>query len=257
MSDSTIKISFFNQSLTRCFGEATMKKIGDIFDALQLPLPVSENEYLVGYAGLIIFDDIHGVVIRIEEKNRLHVDNNPLILQPLATFDAGNAILDVCAGVHVTNDKEESSFTKEQLRKWARLDYWDDKAANNGRLPVETSIFPKGVPVIIDRLSVNHLSKGAKNIKKILKSVGLDHDPQEIYEPIRKILKRSLIQRLFGKKIEAQSVKNFWSLCSEFKKTGKLICGWHEDHGMDHGKLAKARDRAVNYSNRVALKQEN
>jgi len=236
----------------------TAKKVVDIFGKLQLPLP-KKGEFLEGTEGALVFLNRYGVVLRIEHKkpeftdNIVRLDNNPLVLRPIASIPAKDAIVEVVPGSHSDGSEKDSLKVKELLAK-ANVDYWDDGAHNIGLLPFKTPQFPNGIPVVIDRLAVAKFSERLKPVKVLLKALGLKSDPQEaLYGKLTEAFNAAW--RKGTAQVDAPKMAAFWRQAERSLKAGQLIAGWNE-YRKDTYKIAEARREAKKYDAEIEKSRE-
>lgn len=208
----------------------TAQKIFDTLYDLQIPIPRKIDEFCVGSDGLLIFDNRHGVVVRIEVPDQdscmkaERVNDNPFVLQPLAGFTAGRATIEICPGCRATREIDEVNDLDHMLGELG-INYKDKGLANNGRFPIETGTFPYGVPVVIDRLAVARLENAVIDVQTALKKAGLECDPQEmLYGNLRRALAEAWPQG--QDKPDPEKMMAFWQLCAEKKQEGVLVTGW-------------------------------
>jgi hypothetical protein len=243
--------------LRETFDQATAQKVVESFQKLDLPLPQDEKEFLMGTEGGLVFLNRYGMVIRIENANSPQslfkadrINDSPWILQPLATIDAGKAVIELCPGCHFGNDDADVSYLYEALLKQGTA-FWDYGLPNVGRLPFKTPQFPEGVPVVIDRLAVRKLSDSVKPVQQALMNVNDDElreaaEAQErLYAPLRLAFDEGWA--------DSGKMPQFWSLCREGVQEGKLVAGWNEGAGFRGGsfKTDAAIEAAKHYENRL------
>lgn len=232
----------------------TVSAIGRIIADLGLPLPYDGADYVKGADGLILFSSRFGVVLRIEaDTPSRDINRNPWVLQPLGTYRAGKARIEVCPGVETTNDPEDLTTVTCALPSTG-FQMNDPHEGNIGLLPVRSPNFPNGIPVVIDRPAVSLLTRRIKNVKVALRQMGLAEDPQtKLYAPLRQALKEAWPNST--KRPDHLKMKKFWMLCQKSVKEGTLIAGWdHLDHCPNDGveKQYAAADSAQNYDQKIA-----
>ncbi len=226
----------FFHAVQGMFGDDACRKVAETFEGLQLPPPVKATEYLSSLDGFIVFLNEFGIVLRIEisdsdpDRSAIadRVENNPFILSPLLSVNAGSATVEICAGVHQEEDKGRIQDTADYLKN---MDYrfWDRKFSNAGRLPVKTPHFPEGVTVVIDRGAVEDLSESTRSVRELLERVfkrdkirqEVQRAQKELYQPIKKAL--ALLWKNRG---DASYAEAAWSLCRRYVAEGKLVAGW-------------------------------
>ena len=243
-------------------GGKTAKAVARVFTALALPMPDCRNDFLEATEGALVFSSAYGVVIRIEHarlnpKSATRINNNPWILQPLATFRAGKAVVEVCPGIDTTKDHDDVVAVDCGLRRTG-VNFWDAgggldgnySTGNVGILPFKTPEFPKGIPVMIDRLAATQLTKSVEGIKDALAEMGVKADPQKaLYAPLRKELRAA-----YG---DAAAMKKFWKSCEKQTQKGLLIAGWDHLENDDGWKQEIAADSAHYYDAKLkALKNK-
>jgi hypothetical protein len=235
----------FEDYLAEKMNPETARKVVSDFKKLQLPLP-QEGDFLKGTEGALVFINRYGVAIRIEKTHPEFTDNivrlnhNPLVLRPIASIKALDAMIEICPGTHSDNRERDSAKIKELLAK-VGVDFWDDGAHNIGRLPFKNIHFPQGLPIVIDRLAVSKMSEHLAPVKKLLDIMNLDKDPQEhLYGG----LSRAFHDAWHGD--EKEKISTFWNKCAAAVKEGTLIAGWNEKR-RDTYKISDARREAKHY----------
>lgn len=267
----------FVSVLTSKFGgdEATVNGVLDVMNKLGLPLPENHYEFLTGTEGALLFLTQYGVVLRIERHEHSgdddyfglyeasdfsfdRVDSSPWVLKPIATLTAGKAVIEICPGCRPESDINASRDLKGKLRDEG-IYFWDEGVRNIGRLPVKTPSFPKGVPVVVDRLAVRNLTGDIHPVAKALNDVmGITRREEEkrreaaaaeekLYGPLRKCF--AAVET--GEK----TMKDFWRLCEDYARQGKLVAGWDQNSAWSFasskGTLAKMA--AKTYAERMGL----
>jgi hypothetical protein len=204
------------------FDEEGISYLLKVISGMGLPVPDGKTA-MPGTEGPIIFMDDHGVVLRIEAKQSMFSYrriNHPSILQPIASREIGeNYILEICPGCHGSKDQTLSAKLAQELRADG-IYYGDQQTGNNGYLPLKTPEFPKGVPVVIDRLAVEWLNKEVEPVRK-----ALANDPQQkLYADLRQAFADAWPE---GSALpDTDKMKEFWQLCRQAKDEGRLVSGW-------------------------------
>ena len=229
--------------LTGKFGRETAVKIVESFQKLNLPAPQNKEEFLVGTEGCLVLLNRYGLVMRIEIADleesdwpAERINDSGWIVQPVASFDAGKATIEICPGLDFERDKQQRWFLQEQLQNES-INFWDSEGVDNiGRLPVKTPRFPEGVPVVIDRLAVVRLSRSIEPVREELKVHAREaaEAQKNLYAPLR---------RAFAAAWEGTGkMESFWSLCQFYVGENKLVAGWNEaKDGDSHKSLAAAK----------------
>jgi len=199
----------------RRFSDKEVRGVLKLLEDLQLPIPQKESEFMAGTEGCIIFINRYGAVIRIEEKDdRYDVNDSQWVLQPIARFQVGKAVVEICPACAFESDKGRYEAMKEGLEKDG-LKLHDPGLRQTGRIPLKTPEFPDGVTVVVDRGAVKRLSDDIRPVKSALQ--------ERFYGPLRK----KMAEAYDGKTFDAQKVREFWGLCEEFVRDGKLVIGWN------------------------------
>lgn len=221
----------FDSRLVQFFDADTHQSITSVLTGLQLPLPDTADTFMSARDGALLFLDRYGIVIRIEKKpyekdgiisRRQRMNNSAWILQPLASFDVGKAILEICPGCSPAADLQQCFAARDSLAK-ENIKYWDVQLVNTGLLPFKTSGFPNGIPVVIDRLSVGRLDSKAGITGTFLSKI----NPQALlYAPLKNALCDAWPQG--QAKPDPEKIQRFWQLCEENLAKGVLIAGWKQ-----------------------------
>ncbi|MBA4152244.1 MAG: hypothetical protein C0509_06755 [Acinetobacter sp.] len=133
------------------------------------------------------------------------------MLQPLGTFDAGEAVVEICPACRFEDDKKNYHFVKAAL-KGEGINFWDTGLRNMGRLPVGNAQFPDGIPVVVDRRAVKMLADDVKPVK-----LGLQG---KHFKPLRTAFNAAVRSRT--------QAPLFLQKCEEFVAEGKMVAGWND-----------------------------
>jgi hypothetical protein len=243
---------FFDSVRSR-FGSEAALKVAETFRALNLQPPQTQDEYMKGIEGNLIFLNEYGLVIRIEEsysQNRINesdnryvthkpdqINDNALILSPLLSIQTGPAVIEICPGCYQEESEEKKNYLHQQLKE-QDIDFFDCKFSNIGRMPVKTPHFPEGVPVVIDRLAVSRLSESVAPVRKALKKMFLGQDSlqkeimeakEKLYAPLKAALNAAWPRQ--SGEANPQKMQQFWALCRTYVQEGKLVAGWNAPQG--------------------------
>lgn len=229
----------------------TTKRVEDLLGQLLMPAPEDKTHFLPATEGALIFSSRFGIVVRIEAKHVNNpfvtlehqlqaklgrpprVNNNPWVLRPLRTFEVRPFLIEICPGIAPFPETSPTATAETAIESLAATGptLWDWKEGNDlkvinlGLLPLQTPSFPKGIPVVLDRLAIAGWTKNLSAIKTALGKMGLRQDPQNIlYAPLKKALRAAWPES--APRANTQAMRRFWSLCQEFKAAGKLIAGW-------------------------------
>ena len=189
----------------------TQQRILAGFDRLGLPLPKNSTQFMAGTDGILIFTNVYGLVIRIEFAEKNPVRPSQWVLQPLGTFDAGDAVVEICPACRFEDDKKNYHFVKAALKDEG-INFWDTGLRNMGRLPVGNAQFPEGIPVVVDRRAVKMLSDDIKPVK-----LGLQG---KHFKPLRSAFNAAVRSR--------KQAPLFLQKCEEFVAAGKMVAGWND-----------------------------
>lgn len=170
---STRAPTTLEEQLQSRYGIDAARDIVVALNHLQIPLADKSDAVLYGNAGLMMFSEVHGVIIRIETDkkysygNSTYVNDSPWMLQPLGAIQAGGLNIEIMPGVHA--EKSDAESRKLYWKLWGEgYHYWDERIDNAGRLPA-TPEFPDGATVIVDRLSARKLTDSTEPVKRALK----------------------------------------------------------------------------------------
>jgi hypothetical protein len=206
-----------------------------------------------GNEGGLVLLERYGLVLRIERKELLEHygaadSGSPWIMKPLASIDVGNAVIRLCPGCAVANEKDEKQrfFLKNRLRQQG-IYFWDAQSSNYGSMPIRTPSFPDGIPVVIDRGAVKKLTDDIEPVK-----TALEHEAAEategFYGPLRQAFEDAWPDQ--SGPSNAVKMKQFWDLCADYKRDGKLVAGWREE-GHAFSKTEMAAQSASAYEARL------
>jgi hypothetical protein len=227
----------FRHDITVRYGAETADAVEKLFDKLQLPWPENGDQYNWACEGFLLFLDGYGAVLRLEQtkgatlsNHKLtRVNDNPWILQPLASVEVGKLTAEICPGTHATADERKAIALANELGKWG-YHFWDIGARNVGLLPVKTVEFPDGVPVVIDRLAVDELSRSARWLQRILPVKGIvnRNDAQEkLYGDLRAAFNTAWE----GGAAASEKISGFWRAMQAACTDGRLVQGWNKCNG--------------------------
>jgi hypothetical protein len=202
----------FQSALDAYFPAAgTQAIIKGAFKRVGLPLPQTTAEFMPGTDGLLLFSNIYGLVIRIEQTEKKPVQPSQWVLQPLGAFDAIDAVVEFCPACRFEDDKANYHLVKAALKEEG-INFWDTGLRNMGRLPITTAQFPDGVPVVVDRRAVKMLTDDIKPV-----SLGLQG---RHYGPLRCAFTHAASAK--------RGSSRFLSRCEKFVAEGKLVPGWND-----------------------------
>lgn len=245
----------FIKNLKRKFGEETAEQVLEAFDKLNLPAPTRSNQYLNSNEGCLVFLNKYSIVVRVEpqtpEKNfYVRVNDSGCILQPLASIDAGKAVVEICSGCNVEKDESSIKYIKELLLDEGLI-FSDPQLENLGRMHTDNPKFPKGVLLILDRLAVSKIKKDAKIVKNPLIE-DAKKEQERIFAPFRKTFREGLVDN--------SKMNKFWDLCESYASEGKFIAGWNDNSDFFDkigflSKTSRAEEVAESYA-RILTKFE-
>jgi hypothetical protein len=216
----------FARYLQKSFGEDTARNVLKIFEQMGLPAPEKSQEFVDATEGVLVFLNRYGIVMRIEREILDRINDNPLVLSPIASIPAGRAIVEICPGC-VSEKQWGAVYRLERELKEQGIDFDDSGLTNVGRMPMSTALFPQGVPVVIDRPAVMRLAdeiapvKGAQEMR-IAEATGA---AEELYGPLQQAFSECWP--------DARQMRNFWSLCESYVWDGRLVAGWNEGGDPD------------------------
>jgi hypothetical protein len=218
----------FFRCLSAKFDRQTAVEAIGYFRKVGLPPPKDSIEFLRGETGVLAFLNEYGLVIRIEASCTKwqteypdRIDDNPWIIKPLASIDAGEAVIEICPGIHQSESKEQNEELRALLDE-QNIYFWDYKFSNIGRQPIKTVRFPEGVPVVVDRLATRRLTEGLKPISDALQVLKdeVAEEQRKFYEPLRHAFTEGWTN--------PKKMGQFWALCRNYVQEGKLVAGWNE-----------------------------
>lgn len=248
----------FYRSIRSDMGQKTASRVLNVFNALfDLPVP-NEGEFLQGTEGVLVFSNILGIVIRVEQKDPKkgyrpfsRENDNPFILQPLASLSVEDCIIEICPGTYLGN--KTASNQLDHLLEQMGINPWDVAPRNCGFLPHPGSKEPSDFPVVIDRLAVNRLTEGALSIQEALTERNLTEDPQKaLYTGLKAAFNKALSAPTTT--AQKQGFRDCWQLCAQKTQEGVLVAGWGEERMDDRfGKTGDAARYSKKYDQRSAL----
>jgi hypothetical protein len=236
--------------LIQKFNRETAQRVLEIFEKMDVPAPQKQDEFLVGTEGCLVFLNKYAIVLRIEiadlEDSKWGADrinDSGWIIQPIASLNAGKAIIEICPGCHLGENLSHRTYLADHLQN-QNINFWDSGISNVGKLPFKTPFFPDGVPVVIDRLAVIRLSRNAVPILEALKSQAevAKKAQEELYGPLREAFAAAWP--------EAGKMRKFWSLCLRYVREGKLVGGWKKAEREGSMKSFEAAQAAKHYEAR-------
>jgi hypothetical protein len=202
------------------FSERTVREVLKTFQQLGLPAPEKNEEFLWAAEGGLVFLDRYGMVIRLEKKNLGRINSDPFVLQPVASIDAGDVVVEICPACNFADNPAVVAELVERLLNNG-IKFHDASIRNVGYLPIKSAVFPKGVPMVIDRPAVHRLSENIEPVRQLLTYRLAKKEVEKIYIPLRRGFNKCWP--------EAQNMKQFWNLCQSYVKKEKLVTGWNKE----------------------------
>lgn len=259
-SPAIARYTDFFKYLKGKFGEEAAEQVVETFQKMMLPVPEKAKEFIRGCEGGHIFLNKYGLVIRIENKVTRHgymisdrINDNPWIVKPLASIDAGNAVIEICPGCQLDRYESNVAYVHSKLRTQG-VEYWDSTSVrNNGLRPFKTAIFPRGIPIVIDRLAVKLLSDGVAPIMHSLWDAA-DKDAAEadkfLYAPLVKAWQEAWQDP--ATLPDKEKMQAFFALCEQHLCEGKLVAGWNDTNMHEEIEVASdVYDAAKAYDQRL------
>jgi hypothetical protein len=223
-----IIMSKLDDSFLEAAAPDTMTRVlvEDTLGHLQLPIPECGEDFAAGSEGTLMFSNLYGVVIRVEEEKE-RIDDSPWVMQPLGRFKVGHRTLEICPALRNSYNIKDVALLVKNLERTG-IHFFDDCIHNVGLLPYTTPEFPEGVPVVIDRGGVKVRQHEENGAKIALEDMGVETDPQEkLYGPLRRALKDAWPAGAPAP--DAKKVTRFWELCRESVEQNKWVAGWTQD----------------------------
>lgn len=248
------KTDFVDYLLEKFGDKATASAVLDAFEKMGIPAPESRDEFMDGAAGVLVFLNRYGLVIRIEHEYLGRINDSPWVLKPIASIDADEAIFEICPGCLPETDKEKNEFLIKQFKE-QNIFFWDKGIRNIGRVPFKTSMFLHGIPVVFDRPSVIRLTDGVDSVRSLLgipksrEFLEAEMAQEKLYGPLRDAFDAAWPDKL--KLLDPSKMKRFWNLCECYKKEGKLAAGWNNSQPYTDGKADMASMTARFYETRL------
>lgn len=249
----------FLDKLKSAFSESTVGQILSVLKLLEVEIPKDRYGFMESTEGVMIMSNRYGLVLRIERTKNfnlpqsMQINDNPFILQPLASFEVKDAVIEICPACHTTDEYEHSDEVLKLLKKTG-IHFWDEyNPGNVGLLPFKTERFPDGIPVVIDRLSVSRAeSKTLAEIFEVLNDVDLMEDPQKtLYADLKFAIEHAWPEG--QEKPNKERMRMFWSMCVNETRNGLLVPGWNEGRECSY-KRRDACDAAAEYDAELARK---
>jgi hypothetical protein len=202
------------------------KDLYESFAKMHLPIP-KENEYSFNRLGNLIALDEYGAVIRIEKVDPDGVfvtSDNPFVLQPIGSFNFDKFRIELCPGVpHVGINFKEFELIVKQLNNsgsTSTAGIEDDC----GYLPYKTSIFPHGIPVIIDRTDIlsfkGLLSSEFNNVSLSPLEEEALKAQQSLYGELKEKFKDMVSSN------SSRKATSFWKMMKKLKDNETLSSPW-------------------------------
>lgn len=242
--------------LQRRFNSKTALKTIDVFKNLNLPLPEHGPEFLRGNEGGFVFLNEFAMIIRIEKAHTVdaeRINDSPWISQPIATIEAGEALIEICPGCLLAAKDENIDYLGKQLGKEG-INFWDQGLRNIGLMPVKTPLFPQGIPVVIDRLACERLKKSTESIREALtaREEAEVRDAMEAQKKLYGELKEAFKGAWSDGAIapDAEKMEKFWDLCRKRAQEGNLVAGWNE-YIAEYGIAGEAARAAKEYALKI------
>lgn len=219
-------IGDFLDDIARRFSKNDSHFVEQVFQNLLLPIPQQKSAFFIASEGFLVPMNTYGCLIRIERPipkdfrrvrtSRLH---NPCIIEPIHIWEGEKANVELCPGLAVKDVHQKDVRLLDELLAQCHLCLADDQMAQVGYLPAKTDFFPRGVPCIIDPLSVeemvgNKVSSDPK-LLRILSELG------EVQASLYGGLRQALAQAWSSphQPSDKTKIKSFWNLCKKASQT--------------------------------------
>lgn len=256
----------FSELIEGAFGAETKARVESVFKKLHLPLP--RDEFVKGAEGALVFINPYAVVIRVEGKNFSkgeRIEDKEKILRPLASIDAGEALVQIYPGCLLNADPNDAQKLDEELRaegvKFSDKGF-DDGVRQVGFLPALSisgmKNFPEhmrmaamkryvrlidiGAAVRLPDRAVRQLTNGVRGLAGRLKK------PESMQDKLYGVLRRAFDKAWPQGRPEPYEceLEVFWCRCAELANKGRLVPGWLEYRG-DEQKALSVGHAAISY----------
>lgn len=231
-----------NRSLIACSEVNDKNEIHAAFSALYLPLPEA-GEFIHTRRGFLLALPDYGAVMRIERidpDGKVAPPDHPLILQPVGIVEKKTYLFELCPGVpRVGVSLGDALFLEDQISQCGMVAEFT-AADDCGYLPVTTSRFPQGIPVVIDRTDMWWIDPSYREAFNAASYAHLDPETirgqYALYRPLREAFAQ------FSAQPGPERARDFWGTMKEAVKAGKLFAAWEATGRADKDKLQKSHD---------------
>jgi len=194
--------------------------------ALHLPMPQKYEFSFIRLGYLLALPD-YGCVLRIERNDPNYIVmpiNHPLVLQPIGTVMHDSLRFELCPGVpRVGIEQHDMRFLQDAVEASGLVS--EASYEDCGYLPVKTTMFPHGVPVVIDRTDVRWPHKNLSNSFAVN---AMAHLPAEtvqtqaaFYGPLCRAFDEFQRQNH-----SEEAARTFWTTMRDAKTDGTLSSDW-------------------------------
>lgn len=222
--------------------ENDSNEISAAFAALYLPLPQA-GEFIQTRRGFLLALPDYGAVMRIERidpEGKVAPPDHPLILQPVGVLEMKTYLFELCPGVpRVGVSLDDGLFLEDQISQCGMVAEFT-AADDCGYLPVTTSRFPQGIPVVIDRTDMWWIDPAYREAFNATSYAHLDAETiggqYALYKPLRKAFAK------FSAQPDPDMARGFWRTMKEAVNAGTLFAAWEAAGRADKNKLQKSHD---------------
>jgi hypothetical protein len=227
--------------IDRLYGMASAQATAGILRNLGVATP-RDGEFTTSWdKGFIVFLNYHACVIRLTAYEQLPYVDDPSVLKPLLTRNAGALRFDLNPGLRASVTPCDTMALAEQMQD-RNVRLWDQKAENCGYLPPLRGQ-GRPVPVVLDPCAVQKISESAGTVRSIIqaktKMVNLiqsfratsaaplpDADEtlqDKLFAPLKRAFDAAWPEPGF---LDTSLMMDAWKLCRHHHARGTLCAGW-------------------------------
>lgn len=227
--------------IDRLYGMASAKATEGILRNLGVTTP-RDGEYTTSWdKGFIVFLNYHACVIRLTAYEQLPYVDDPSVLKPLLTRNAGSLRFDLNPGLRGSVTPRDAMALADQMQD-RNVRLWDQKVENCGYLPLLRGQ-ERPIPVVLDPCAVQKISESAGAVRNIIqaktKAINLiqafrdktdtplpDADEKlqdKLFAPLRRAFEAAWPEPGF---LDTSMMMEAWKLCRHHHARGTLCAGW-------------------------------
>jgi hypothetical protein len=262
-------MSDFKDRLDRAFGKKNVAPIARYLQHLGLPLPRNKSEITCTTdQGFILFLNDAGCTVRLTRDSENKHANHPYILQPLLSDQIGTARIDLFPGVTSPGRYCDVSYLIKAL-SMDGIEFRDNQNANMGYVPLKSTCFPRGVPIVIDMgaYKSSTIMPNVSLVRKLLIRAGVMSAPlttdfrhvagfdaqEKTFGPLKDAFEKAWPHR--NRAPDQEAMDSAWTLARQMRKDGTLQLSWLDADNAEHN-FKNIYEGSLLYAKRIEAHQQ-